>query len=577
MSLKNLKIGTRLSVGFGVILVFLVGIAVLGIINMGNMNGTLHHIVDINVEKISLLDDMGSGVETESRVMRNIALLSDPAAIASEQKKIDDARRDYAEASGKLKQMPLDDAGRKDVADIAEAQRVSTGLDDQFLGMLGGSREDAVAFLMKEVRIGTNQWLGAIKTFSDFQKKQNQAEQDLAGKDYNNARLIMMSMTALAVLLSVFIGTMIARSVLNQLGGEPDYAIAVAGRIAAGNLTEAIETKPNDSTSLLVAMKAMRDSLVDIVSQVRAGTDTIATASSQIASGNLDLSSRTEQQASALEETASSMQQLTGTVKQNAANARTAIELARSASEVALKGGAVVAQVVDTMGSINASSKKIVDIIGVIDSIAFQTNILALNAAVEAARAGEQGRGFAVVASEVRSLAQRSAGAAKEIKALIGDSVDKVDIGASLVDQAGATMQEVVASVKRVTDIIAEFSTASQEQTTGIDQINHAIVQMDNVTQQNAALVEQAAAAAQSMQEQAANLSHVVSVFKLDSRQLQQMQQAEPAQRRPAAATLASAGKPAARPSRTVDVTPHPARLAKPAAGTPTDGDWEQF
>jgi methyl-accepting chemotaxis protein len=416
MSINRLKIGARLAVGFGVILVFLVGMAGLGIVNMGNMNATLHHIVDINVRKIGLLEEMANSVQTESRVMRNIALLSDTAAIAEEQKKIDDARREYKEAADLLAKMPLDDMGVKDVAKIADAQRSATVLDDKFIGMLGGNKEEAVAFLMKEVRIGTNAWLGNIKEFTDLQKSKNQAAQDLAGKDYDTARVVMISMTALAVLLSVFIGGMIARSVVNQLGGEPDYAIAVAGRIAAGNLHEAIDTRPGDSSSLLAAMKTMRDSLVGIVGQVRAGTDTIATASSEIASGNLDLSSRTEQQASALGETASSMQQLTGTVKQNAANAQTATELARSASDVALKGGEVVSRVVDTMGSINASSKKIVDIIGVIDSIAFQTNILALNAAVEAARAGEQGRGFAVVASEVRSLAQRSAAAAKGIK-----------------------------------------------------------------------------------------------------------------------------------------------------------------
>jgi methyl-accepting chemotaxis protein len=578
MSINRLKIGARLAVGFGVILVFLVGMAGLGIINMSHMNGTLHHIVDINVKKIGLLNEMENSVQTESRVMRNIALLSDPAAIAGEQKKIDEARGVYRQAANILSNMPLDDMGKKDVAKIAEAQRVSSALDDRFLGMLSGDKEAAVTFLMKEVRIGTNTWLGDIKEFSDLQKKKNQDEQDLAGENYDTARMIMMSMTALAVLLSVFIGGMIARSVVNQLGGEPDYAIAVAGRIAAGNLHEAIDTRPNDTTSLLVAMKSMRDSLVGIVGQVRAGTDTIATASSQIASGNLDLSSRTEQQASALGETASSMQQLTGTVKQNAANAQTATDLARSASDVALKGGEVVSRVVDTMGSINASSKKIVDIIGVIDSIAFQTNILALNAAVEAARAGEQGRGFAVVASEVRSLAQRSAAAAKEIKELIGDSVEKVDIGAGLVNQAGATMQEVVASVKRVTDIIAAFSLASQEQTTGIDQINHAIGQMGNMTQQNAALVEQAAAAAQSMQEQAANLSRVVSVFRIDGRQLQAPQASAPAQwSAPRTAAPVAALATATRPSRKALAVPKTDNTHKPIAGNPADGDWEQF
>ncbi len=318
----------------------------------------------------------------------------------------------------------------------------------------------------------------------------------------------IVSLMVLATLLSY----LISRSVTVPLG----RAIGIARQIALGDLTARIEVASEDETGqLLQALKDMNESLVRIVGEVRAGTDTIATASGQIASGNLDLSSRTEKQASALEETASSMEELTGTVKQNADNAQQANVLALSASEVAVKGGAVVTQVVDTMSSINAASRKIVDIIGVIDGIAFQTNILALNAAVEAARAGEQGRGFAVVAAEVRSLAQRSASAAKEIKLLIDDSVETVNAGSRLVDQAGTTMNEMVDSIGRVTDIMCEITAASREQTSGIEQINQAIMQMDDVTQQNAALVEQAAAAAQSMQEQAGNLSQVVSVFKL--------------------------------------------------------------
>jgi methyl-accepting chemotaxis protein len=330
-------------------------------------------------------------------------------------------------------------------------------------------------------------------------------------------RVIKFSLGALALAVVLAgVGLVIAGGLLKQLGGEPEYASDIARKIAAGDLTVPIEVGKGDSASMLHAIKAMRDDLAKIVSEVRTGTDTIGTASTEIAAGNLDLSARTEEQASSLEETAASMEQLTSTVSQNADNARQANQLAASASDVAVQGGEVVARVVDTMASINDSSRKIVDIISVIDGIAFQTNILALNAAVEAARAGEQGRGFAVVATEVRNLAQRSAAAAKEIKTLIGASVDTVSVGNKLVADAGQTMNEVVASVRRVTDIMGEITAASNEQSAGIAQVNQAIAQMDAVTQQNAALVEEAAAAAESMQSQAARLSQVVSVFRLE-------------------------------------------------------------
>ncbi|HYD94600.1 MAG TPA: methyl-accepting chemotaxis protein [Noviherbaspirillum sp.] len=316
-----------------------------------------------------------------------------------------------------------------------------------------------------------------------------------------------------AILLAICIA--IARSITRPLND----AVRIANTVAAGDLTSEIEVRSHDETGqLLQALKDMNESLVALVADVRARTETVATASGQIACGNLDLASRTEEEASSLEETASAMEQLTSTVKQNADHAQEADQLVVSASEVAAKGGSVVAQVIDTMRSIDESAKKIVDIISVIDGIAFQTNILALNAAVEAARAGEQGKGFAVVATEVRQLAQRSAAAAKEIKTLIGDSAEKIHLGAKLVDEAGSTMDEVVASVQRVTGIMGEITNASREQTAGIEQINLAIAQMDQVTQQNAALVEQGAAAAESLQEQAAGLAQKVSIFKLRDR-----------------------------------------------------------
>ncbi|MFJ3055193.1 methyl-accepting chemotaxis protein [Herbaspirillum sp. NPDC087042] len=317
---------------------------------------------------------------------------------------------------------------------------------------------------------------------------------------------------ALIVVIAFGLAIMVARAVARPL----NEAVAVAERVAQGDLTVQIRATSTDETGMLMhSLRAMNDSLLKIVAEVRTGTDTISTASQEIASGNLDLSSRTEEQAGSLEETASAMEELTSTVKQNADNARQANQLAASASDIASQGGEVVSQVVQTMEGITESSNRIADIITVIDGIAFQTNILALNAAVEAARAGEQGRGFAVVASEVRSLAQRSAAAAKEIKQLIDDSVEKVGAGSQLVERAGSTMSEVVASVRRVTDVVAEISAASHEQSTGIEEINRAITQMDEVTQQNAALVEEAAAAAQSLQDQAGRLSDVVSVFKI--------------------------------------------------------------
>jgi methyl-accepting chemotaxis protein len=335
---------------------------------------------------------------------------------------------------------------------------------------------------------------------------------------YDQSRLWVLGMLGAITLFSITVALLLMRDVRSQLGGDPGYAAQVVRSIASGDLGVDVVTRPGDSDSLLFYMKEMRASLAAIVGEVRIGANSIAGATTQIAAGNLDLSARTERQAGSLEETASSMEEMTSIVKQNADNALQANQLAISAAHIAEQGGAVVGQVVDTMASINASSRRVAEITSVIDGIAFQTNILALNAAVEAARAGEQGRGFAVVAGEVRNLAQRAAGAAKEIKALIGDSVGQVDAGAKLVEQAGTTMHAVRESIKRVTDVMTEISAASSEQTAGIEQINEAVTQMDMVTQQNAALVEEAAAAANALQQQADKLAQAVGFFRLDGR-----------------------------------------------------------
>jgi methyl-accepting chemotaxis protein len=395
-------------------------------------------------------------------------------------------------------------------------------------------------------------------------------EFSLVGVNQEIRRNAVFSTVGKIILSLLIIGClmfMITRIILRQIGGEPDYASDVVRQVAEGNLTVQVKVRPGDTSSLLASLKGMVDRLSEIVGNVRGTTESIKTASREIAAGNADLSQRTEEQASSLEETASSMEELTSTVRQNAESARQANHLAANASDIAVKGGDVVGNVVHTMASISDSSKKIVDIISVIESIAFQTNILALNAAVEAARAGEQGRGFAVVAGEVRNLAQRSAAAAREIKALIDDSTGKVEVGSQQVAQAGTTMTEIVQAVKRVTDIMAEIAAASNEQNAGIEQVNQAITQMDEVTQQNAALVEEAAAAAEAMQEQAKALYEAVGIFRVPGGgETQPGFEARPASQQVPVVPQHAPALRATRKGR---------KLAGPSALS--DGDWKEF
>ncbi len=466
-----------------------------------------------------------------------------------------------------------DDTDRAMLKDDRSTLLAFFDLADKTIAMVNEAKQtEAREWLLSKQDVAVNA-LKALKTHNEYNVAIAKRVEKEASSMLSSAiwQLVLIALLVTGAVAGM--GLIIARRLIGSL----EEAVQIAQTVASGDLTHRITVTSNDELGqLLQALKEMNDSLIGIVGQVRTGTDTITSASAEIAHGNMELSSRTESQASSLEETAASMEELTSTVKQNADNARQANKLAQTASEVALRGGSVVSEVVQTMGAINESSRRIVDIISVIDGIAFQTNILALNAAVEAARAGEQGRGFAVVASEVRNLAQRSAAAAKEIKELINNSVENVDMGSKLVDQAGTTMDEVVNSIRLVNDIMAEITAASQEQSLGIAQVNDAVIQMDNVTQQNAALVEEAAAAAGSMQDQAKKLTQVVSVFKIN---FSDQSVAEPTRSRPAATVkpaLKSKPKPAlkiaARP------TPQSSPAAKPAAPAADAGDgWEEF
>jgi methyl-accepting chemotaxis protein len=573
MKFRNLTIATRLGIGFGLVAVFLMVVIALGLTSMRQIQDRMDEVTKINNVETRLAQTMDLTVTERALALRNLILLKEAKEIQIEVNRIAEQEKKYATAQDKLSQMfaTLESTSADEkqlLGQIKQQAELAAPFIQRAAGLaLEEKQDEAYKLLRYEFRPVQKQWWELVRKLIAIEEKQNTEGAAAAEAAYASARLVMLIIGSMALVTSLIAAVLITRGVTRQLGCEPAEAAEIAGQIAAGNLAVHIATRDDDKHSLLFAMRSMRDNLSQIVSQVHASTETIATAAGQIASGNLDLSSRTEQQASTLEETASSMEELTSTVRLNTDHARQANGLAESASDVAAKGGAVVAQVVDTMAAIDVSARKIVDIIAVIDGIAFQTNILALNAAVEAARAGEQGRGFAVVATEVRNLAQRSAAAAKEIKDLIGDSVDKVQAGNRLVEQAGSTMHEVVASVKRVTDIMSEIMLASQEQSSGIEQINNAVTQMDDVTQQNAALVEEAAAAAQAMQEQVNDLNAVVSVFRVE---------AKAGAARPALQLMVGAVTPR-RPAPRVAAARTPALAGGARSAKAPEPEWEQF
>ena len=513
MKLANLKIGTRLALGFGIICAMLVLMAALSNAMLARVNAGTDEIVNGRMPKIEMTGHMQADINDIAIAIRNMMLTDDPDDRQKLVEEVMEHRRSMNAILAGLDKSLASARGKELLAQMKQETASYVSGQDKLIRLINLDELDAARSLLKsELR---PLLVRLKKATADQSALQKQIALDAAAEaagTYRSTSLLMWGLGIGALALAAAVAWWITRSITRPV----NQALEVANTVAAGDLTSRIEVDTRDEMGqLLQALKTMNENLARTVGVVRTGTDTIAVAAAQVAAGSQDLSSRTEQQAGALEETASSMEELTSTVRQNADNARQANVLAEAASQVAQRGGAVIGQVVGTMSDIDASAGKISDIIGVIDGIAFQTNILALNAAVEAARAGEQGRGFAVVATEVRNLAQRSAAAAKEIKALIHDSTDKVANGSKLVADAGATMQEIVDSVRRVTDIMGEITSASQEQTAGIEQINGAVVEMDHVTQQNAALVEEAAAAAEAMKEQAAKLNAAMAAFRI--------------------------------------------------------------
>jgi methyl-accepting chemotaxis protein len=577
--MNNLKIGTRLGFGFSLILLLLTTMTIIGIMRLSSASAMTDHMIDVKIRDQRLIAEWGKIIEVNAARTTGAWMVADPA----DQKNLETLMAGSSGRATKIQDQigaTIEDEALKPLfKQVLDTRKAYTDVRKAvFAAKAKGDLELGKKLYEGDLAQTRTSYLAALQAFSERQADLLDAAAVEIREQYTSGRTLLVMLGLAAIVMGVFAAWWITRTITRPI----NEAVKVAETVSSGDLTSEIRVHSKDETGQLMnALKIMNSNLVTIVGQVRNGTDLMATASTEIAAGNQDMSSRTEEQASSLEETASSMEELTSTVKFNAENAREANALAISAAQIASRGGAVVGEVVNTMGSINDSSRKIVEIISVIDGIAFQTNILALNAAVEAARAGEQGRGFAVVASEVRNLAQRSASAAKDIKSLIHDSVEKVSQGSDLVNKAGETMSEIVTSINRVTQIMTQISHASEEQSIGIAQVNDAITQMDQVTQQNAALVEQAAAAAESMQEQSAKLADVVSVFKLDGLQLPAPVAASSTRSAPRAPTRPALPPRRAAPAAVAAVSA-PARKPAPdntrKAVTTNDADgWEEF
>ena len=595
MNNSNTKIATLLKLGFGLLGLLIVLMGALSYFKAGGAERAFENVVDNRYPKISALHTINDRLKESARLQRDMLLLSDADDIKKVAQTIAGLQKDNSDLLAKIDPTFKSEKGRALLKALEEARMAYLPLSQKFVTQVASSQEMAKITLQTEMAALEQKYFVAVDALITFQEDQMQAAKAEASSAISQIQTTLLVSGLLALLVATVAALWITRAVTRPI----NQAVDVARAVAAGDLSYAFEPKGESETGILLrALKDMQGGLVRVVSNVRHGSESVATASAEIAQGNHDLSSRTESQASALEQTAASMEELGAQVKQNADSARQANQLAMTASKVAEQGGEVVGQVVQTMQGINESSRRIADIIGVIDGIAFQTNILALNAAVEAARAGEQGRGFAVVASEVRSLAGRSADAAKEIKTLINASVERVEQGTALVDKAGVTMTEVVGAIRRVTDIMSEISSASTEQSSAVAQVGEAVTQMDHATQQNAALVEQMAAAASSLKSQAGELVQTVASFKLNAAEhlplpIKVDVRAPSSQNKPfkgperravprppvatkaaakpfkAAAPAAAAAKPAA-----TTVTPKSPAKATPAGG---DDEWETF
>ena len=521
--MQTWKISHRLMAGFGLVVLALLGMSVFSVLTARGIDGALTANATQNAVIQRAAINFRGSAHDRSIAVRDVVLAPTEEARKKEVEAIARLADFYAKSAAQLddvlksaSQVPPEVGPMVQSLKDIEARTVATTAKVVAL-MQAGDRAGAEALLWAEAKPQYEQWLAAANKLIDYEEARIIANSQLANKDASQFTGVMLSITLLAVLISVAVTVLVSRSISRELGAEPSEVRAVVQAIQQGDLTVPVQVKAGDSASVMVAVRDMQQRFHELVSAVRDNVDQLRTTSQDISTGNQNLGQRTEQAASSLEQTAASMEELTATVRQSADSARQANQLATTAAGTATRGGEVMQQVVSTMQDIHQSSQKIADIIGVIDGIAFQTNILALNAAVEAARAGEQGRGFAVVATEVRSLAQRSAEAAKEIKSLIQTSVEKVGSGAELVGNAGETMNEIVRGVQRVNDIIGEISSAAAEQSDGISQVNVAVSQLDHMTQQNGALVGESTAAADNLRNQAQRLAELIAVFKINS------------------------------------------------------------